>query len=148
MITTCLLTALSTACSVLNVELYHRDASKPLPKWLNNYIINRLGNFVHGSQHNVETQYKDHLVGMETEHQSDGTLALIEKEDVVCQLLYNIYNVLAETKAQEKEQLSDVSKSNHWKHISRTMDLVFVIVFISVFLFMQFVLLILISICT
>ena len=142
------LTGFSTACSVLNVELYHRDASKPLPKWLNNYVINRLGNFVHGSQQNHGTQHKEHFVGMETEHPSDGTLALIEKEDVVCQLLYNIYNVLAETKAQEKEQLSDVNKSNHWKQASRTMDLLFVIVFVSVFLFVQLVLLILISICT
>ena len=115
MTTTSWLTALSTACSVL----YHRDASQPLPKWLNNYVINKLGNFVHGSKQNHGTQHKEHLDGIESEHPSDSSIAPVEKEDVVCQLLYNIYTVLSETKAQEKEQISDVNKSNHWKRVSR-----------------------------
>ena len=145
MITTCWLTGLSTACSVLNVELYHRDDSQPLPKWLNNYVINKLGNLVHDSQQIAEKQCRND-VETETEDLSDGTMALSEKEDVFFQLLSNIYIVLAESKVQEKEQLSAVSKSNHWKEISRTMDLVFVIVFMFVFLFMHVFLLVLISI--
>ena len=132
--------ALSTACSVLNVELHHRDPCKPLPKWLNNYIINKLGNYVHGSYQVIEIQHKEQDIGKESPDIDDSIKELIGKEDIACQLLYKIYTVLATSKVQDEEQTSDVKEATHWKRASRTMDLVFVLLFMAMFLVIHTVL--------
>ena len=135
--TTCWLIALSTACSVLNVELYHRDQSKPIPKWLDNCVINKIGHIVHGNYQVVEVQREEKDSGVKKVDIDDGIKELLDEEDIPSQLLYKIYTALVTMNVPKEKKVSNVKESTHWKRASRTMDLVFVIFFISLFLLMH-----------
>ena len=131
------LIALSTACTVFNVELYHRDPSKPITKCLNNYVINKISHIVHGNYQVDEVQPQEKDIGVKKVHIDDGIKEVLDEDDIPCQILYKIYTVLATMNVPEEKKVSDVKEAAHWKRASRTMDLVFVIVFMAMFLLMH-----------
>ena len=70
---------------------------------------------------------------------------MIDKDNMTDQLLYNIYMLLAygNTQRKEEEPRPD-TPSPHWKHLSKALDVLFIIMFSVVFMAVQISLIIII----